>query len=150
MAALNFFEVRLRNSNEGLAKSQGDCEHEMSEPNVSAVRAGLRGRCPRCGKGQLFRSLLNLRDACENCGLNYRFIDTGDGPAVFGIFILGFLGLGGALIATLKYDVPQWIALPAVILILPVVALGLLRLLKGILIGLQYKYSAEEGRLTDE
>lgn len=72
------------------------------------------------------------------------------GPAVFGIFILGFLGLGGALIATLGYGVPQWIALGAVILILPVVALGLLRFLKGALIGLQYKYKAEEGRLSEE
>lgn len=122
----------------------------MSEPKVSAIKAGLSGRCPRCGKGRLFHSLINLPEACEHCGLNYRFIDTGDGPAVFGIFILGFLGLGGALIATLKYDVPEWITLPAVILILPVVALGLLRILKGVLIALQYKYSAEEGRLSDE
>lgn len=122
----------------------------MSEPKVSPIRAGLSGRCPRCGTGRLFRSLINVPDACEHCGLDYRFIDTGDGPAVFGIFILGFLGLGGALIATLKYDVPEWVALPAVILILPVVALGLLRLLKGVLIALQYKYSAEEGRLSDE
>lgn len=117
---------------------------------ISSVQAGLGGRCPRCGEGRLFRAVLNLREACDRCGLDYRFIDTGDGPAVFGIFILGFLGLGGALIATLGYDVPQWIALPAVIVILPVVALGLLRFLKGALIGLQFKYKAEEGRVSEE
>lgn len=121
----------------------------MGEPKVSALRAGLGGRCPRCGQGPLFRAVLNLREACERCGLSYRFIDTGDGPAVFGIFILGFLGLGGVLIATLRYDVPQWIALPAAIVILPIVALGLLRVLKGTLIALQYKYSAEEGRISE-
>jgi len=122
----------------------------MSETKVSAIGAGLSGRCPRCGEGRLFQSVLNIRERCEKCGLDYRFIDTGDGPAVFGILILGFLGLGGALIATLKYDVPQWIALGAVILILPIVALGLLRFLKGLLIALQYKYKAEEGRLSQE
>lgn len=121
----------------------------MGEPKVSALRAGLGGRCPRCGQGPLFRAVLNLREACECCGLSYRFIDTGDGPAVFGIFILGFLGLGGVLIATLRYDVPQWIALPAAIVILPIVALGLLRVLKGTLIALQYKYNAEEGRISE-
>lgn len=116
---------------------------------VSAVQAGLQGRCPRCGRGRLFHAVLNLQERCDQCGLDYRFIDTGDGPAVFAIFILGFLGLGGALVATLKYDVPQWISLPAVFLILSIVALGLLRFLKGILIALQYKYKAEEGRLSE-
>ena len=29
--------------------------------------------------------------------MSHRFIDTGDGPAVFAIFILGFLVLGLAL-----------------------------------------------------
>lgn len=121
----------------------------MSEPKVSALKTGLSGQCPRCGQGPLFRAVLNLRETCEVCGLSYRFIDTGDGPAVFGIFILGFFGLGGVLIATLKYDVPQWIALPAAIVILPIAALGLLRLLKGLLIALQYKYRAEEGRISE-
>jgi len=121
----------------------------MGEPKVSVLKAGMGGKCPRCGHGPLFRAVLNLREACEHCGLSYRFIDTGDGPAVFGIFILGFLGLGGVLIATLRYDVPQWMALPAAIVILPIVALGLLRVLKGTLIALQYKYSAEEGRISE-
>ncbi len=121
----------------------------MGEPKVSVLKAGMGGKCPRCGHGPLFRAVLNLREACEHCGLCYRFIDTGDGPAVFGIFILGFLGLGGVLIATLRYDVPQWMALPAAIVILPIVALGLLRVLKGTLIALQYKYSAEEGRISE-
>lgn len=121
----------------------------MGERKVSALKAGLSGQCPRCGQSPLFRAVLNLREACGRCGLSYRFIDTGDGPAVFSIFILGFLGLGGVLIATLKYDVPQWIALPAAIVILPIAALGLLRLLKGMLIALQYKYSAEEGRISE-
>jgi len=56
----------------------------------SPVLSGLVGRCPRCGKGALFTSLLNLRPNCESCGLDYAFIDTGDGPAVFAIFILEF------------------------------------------------------------
>ena len=48
-----------------------------------AIRAGLRCRCPRCGKGKLFAGFLTLRPRCEVCGLDYGFADSGDGPAVF-------------------------------------------------------------------
>ena len=48
----------------------------------SALR-GIACRCPRCGKGKLYAGFLNLRPGCEACGLDYAFIDTGDGPAIF-------------------------------------------------------------------
>ncbi len=75
---------------------------------VSPLASGLACTCPRCGKGKLFVNLLNLRDNCDVCGLDYKFIDTGDGPAVFAIFILGFLCVGGALIAEFVFGVPWW------------------------------------------
>ena len=67
-------------------------------PNLSPFVAGLKARCPRCGEGALFRSGLILREKCERCGLNFAFADSGDGPAVFAIFILGIIVLLGALI----------------------------------------------------
>jgi len=48
-----------------------------------AIHAGLRCRCPRCGKGKLFAGFLTLQPRCEVCGLDYGFADSGDGPAVF-------------------------------------------------------------------
>ncbi|MGH8028680.1 MAG: DUF983 domain-containing protein, partial [Arenimonas sp.] len=65
--------------------------------STSPLTAGLFARCPRCGKGRLFKNGLELRENCESCALDYKFIDTGDGPAVFAIFILGFVVLGMAL-----------------------------------------------------
>jgi uncharacterized protein (DUF983 family) len=115
--------------------------------SVSPTESGLRGRCPRCGKGALFRAGLVLREQCAACQLDYTFIDTGDGPAVFAIFILGFLMLGGALIAEFKFGVPVWFHVVAWGIGTPVLAILLLRLLKGLLIGLQYRNKAEEGRL---
>lgn len=91
-----------------------------------------------------------MRDRCDNCGLDYKFIDTGDGPAVFAIFILGFVVLGGALWVQLTYDTPL---LPTVLLsgvATLVLALGLLRFLKAVLIALQYRHKAEEGRLAKD
>ncbi|MEC8532447.1 MAG: DUF983 domain-containing protein, partial [Pseudomonadota bacterium] len=66
---------------------------EPSSPAVavSAVRAGLKGRCPRCGQGRLFAGFLKVRPGCEACGLDYATIQTGDGPASFIMQIAGFV-----------------------------------------------------------
>lgn len=119
----------------------------MPGAETSPVAAGLKGRCPRCGKGALFKQILNLRERCPACGLDYKFIDTGDGPAVFAIFILGFLIMGGALALEFTYFPPVWVHVLVWGLLTPLIALGLLRLIKGALIGLQFKHKAEEGRL---
>ncbi len=122
-------------------------QHADKTP-LSPILLGLKARCPRCGQGPLFYQVLNLRERCDNCGLDYKFIDTGDGPAVFAIFILGFVVLGGALWVQLTYDTPL---VPTVLgsgVVTVLLALGLLRFLKAILIALQYRHKAEEGRLA--
>lgn len=115
------------------------------------LRAGLFGRCPRCGKGALFQGplTLSIRERCPSCGLDFRFVDPGDGPAVFAILILGFLVLGAALVLEFKVAPPVWVH---VVLWGPVtLALGflLLRPLKATLVALQFHHKAEEGRLGE-
>ena len=118
--------------------------------SVSPFVAGLRGRCPACGQGKLFRGFLALRPNCEHCGLDYAFADSGDGPAVFVILIGGFIVVGAALVAEIIYQPPLWLhALLWGPLIL-VVTLAPLRLLKGLLIALQYHHKAEEGRFAGD
>lgn len=108
--------------------------------------AGLKARCPRCGEGALFRSGLTLRDKCEHCGLSYAFADSGDGPAVFAIFILGFLVLAGALLVEFRIGPPAWVHVVLWGVLTPLLAFGLLRVLKATLIALQYKHKAGEVR----
>jgi uncharacterized protein (DUF983 family) len=67
------------------------------------IGRGLRGRCPRCGDGHLFKGFLSLRLKCEHCGLDYGFADSGDGPAVFVILIAGFVVVFAALITEVLY-----------------------------------------------
>ena len=118
--------------------------------DLSPVQTAARCVCPRCGKGPLFSQLLNLRETCSACGLSYKFIDTGDGPAVFAIFILGFLMLGGAMIAHFSYDMPLWLVYASFAVLTPLVAVALLRYLKALLIALQYRNKAEEARKVQE
>jgi uncharacterized protein (DUF983 family) len=115
-------------------------------PSTPVVAAGLKARCPRCGQGALFRAGLSLRERCDRCGMSYAFADAGDGPAVFGILILGFLVLGGALIVEFKLGPPVGVHVALWGLLTPLAAFFLLRVLKAILIALQYKHKAEEGR----
>ncbi len=115
--------------------------------DVAPVSAALAGRCPRCGQGPLFKNVLELRPACSSCGLNNDAINVGDGPAVFAILILGILMIGGALFVEFTFFPPLWVHALLWGLLTPLIALGLLRVLKALLIGQTYKHAAAEGRL---
>jgi uncharacterized protein (DUF983 family) len=109
--------------------------------------AGVRGRCPRCGEGKLFAGFLDLAPRCERCSLDYGFIDAGDGPAVFVILFAGLVVVGAALVVEVVYEPPFWLhALLWGPLIL-IVTLAPLRIVKGLLVALQYRNKAAEGRL---
>lgn len=82
--------------------------------------------------------------------MGFKFLDTGDGPAVFAIFILGFLVLGMALYVEFKFLPPAWVHVVLWGVLTPLLALGLLRLLKAALAALQYTNKAEEGRLAKD
>jgi uncharacterized protein (DUF983 family) len=116
-------------------------------PPVEPIAAGLKGCCPRCGKGKLFSGLLGIAPSCDNCGLDYSFADAGDGPAVFVILIIGFIVVGLALWMEVSVNPPLWLHFILWIPLTLVLSLGALRLIKGLLITLQYANKAAEGRL---
>lgn len=118
------------------------------QKSVSPLYAAVFAHCPRCGEGKLFKNVLEMRPACDRCGLDYRFIDTGDGPAVFAIFILGFAILGLALYVEFTYEPSVWVHVALWGLVTPLIALVVLRFLKSMLIALQYRNKAEEGRIA--
>ncbi|MFY0612695.1 MAG: DUF983 domain-containing protein [Hyphomicrobiaceae bacterium] len=123
----------------------------MNEMRPSPLSAGMRCRCPKCGQGQLFKSTfsLDLEQACPKCGLPYKFIDTGDGPAVFVIMGLGFVMLGAALILEFAVHPPIWVHGLLWVPTTFALAFGLLRPLKALLIALQFRHKASHGLLQD-
>ncbi len=108
---------------------------------------GLAGRCPRCGKGKLFSGFITVAPRCNVCNLDFSFADSGDGPAVFVMLFAGFLVVGLALWTELTFEPPIWIHLTIFLPLTLIVCIGLLRPLKGLLIALQYRNKAEQGRL---
>lgn len=118
-------------------------------PPISPYAAGFGGKCPRCGQGPLFDGFLKLRKECEVCRLDYAKADSGDGPAVFVIFIVGFIAVALAFIARFVWYAPIGVALGLSMGFAVVSILALLRPLKATLIALQYANKAAEGRLEE-
>ena len=116
-------------------------------PPLSPVATGLRSRCPRCGEGTLFSGYIDVAPKCTACDLDYEFIDAGDGPAVFVILFIGFVVVGLALVTEVAFRPAIWIHMMMWIPLTLILALGILRPLKAIMIALQYQNSAHEGRL---
>ena len=114
----------------------------------SALR-GIACRCPRCGKGKLYAGFIDLRPRCEACGLDYAFIDAGDGPAIFIIMPAGAVVVGAALIVEIKYQPPFWLHAALWLPLILATTLLPLRSMKALLIALQFHHKAAEGRLID-
>lgn len=113
-------------------------------PTLAILGNGLRGRCPRCGRGALFVGLLTVAPACAVCHLGFEGHDAGDGPAVFGIFILGFLVVGLAFVLETAVEPPLWVHAAVWAPVTIGLSVGLLRPLKGLTIAAQYRFRSVE------
>ncbi len=111
----------------------------------SAIVAGLRCRCPRCGIGPLYAGYLTVAATCRHCGLDLSSHDSGDGPAVFVVLIVGIVVIGAALVVEVLWSPPLWIHLVAWITLATGLALALLPPFKGVLIAIKIKHDAGEG-----
>tara|TARA_Y100000588_G_scaffold227803_1_gene241603 strand:- start:145 stop:525 length:381 start_codon:yes stop_codon:yes gene_type:complete len=117
---------------------------KLSEP-VAALRAGVAYPCPRCGKGRLFDGYLIVAPGCTQCGLNFGHHNSGDGLAVFVVFVVGFIFVSLALVTELSFTPPLWLHMAIWIPVIIALSLYLLRPFKGVLIALQVKHDACDG-----
>ncbi|GGE91886.1 DUF983 domain-containing protein [Stappia taiwanensis] len=118
-------------------------------PPQDPLRVGVKGRCPRCGQGRLFKGFLSTAERCSNCGLDFDFADSGDGPAVFIIMAVGFIVVALMLVVEISFRPPIWLHMLLWLPLTVILGLGLLRPLKGVMIAQQYKHSAREGKVDD-
>lgn len=114
---------------------------------VDPVNTGIKGRCPRCAQGQLFDGFLGLKKSCHACGLDFAFADSGDGPAVFVMTAVGFIVVGLALWLEVNFSPPLWFHLVVLSPLAIGLGLYLLRIMKGIMICLQFKNKAKPGEI---
>lgn len=118
-------------------------------PPRSPLSTGLACKCPRCGQGPLFDGFLKVAEACKVCGLDLSKQDSGDGPAVFIIFILGMIVVPLALLLEANFAPPMWVHIAIWPVVILAGALAMLRPMKGVMIALQFKHQASEGGRID-
>lgn len=114
---------------------------------IPPVVAGFKGCCPRCGAKTLFAGLIKFADRCLACGLDFTAFNVGDGPAAFLTLVLGALVAAMAIAVELIFSPPFWVHIllwPPITLAL---ILGSLRGSKGVLLALEYRNAAREGRI---
>jgi uncharacterized protein (DUF983 family) len=113
-------------------------EFIVALPIGAVLRATFSLTCPRCGKGKIFDGLLKLKPQCPVCAFDLATSDTGDGPAVFLIFAIGFLFLPLVIYVEVHADRPGWLSLliwaPAIIAL----TLGLMRPVKALSVALSF------------
>ena len=118
----------------------GDKERLDTPRNAwAAIGKGLRGRCPACGEGRLFRSYLKVNDLCPKCGEEFFHQRADDAPPYLTIFVVGHI-VGSLMLLTEEFwpDAPIWLHAmiwPTLALIL---SLWLLPIMKGGFIAYQW------------
>jgi uncharacterized protein (DUF983 family) len=107
-------------------------------------QAALLCRCPRCGEGSLYDGVLTVRPVCLVCGLDLRANDTGDGPAVLVVLVLGAIVVGLAFWVEFRFEPPLWLHAVIWPLVTLPLALVLIRPMKAALVALQFRHRASE------
>lgn len=115
----------------------------------SAWVAGLRLRCPQCGQGRLFQGYLKLRDSCAACGADFKAADSGDGPAVFVILIVGAIVAPLLIILQFGLKLPGLAALTITMVAAVALCLAFLPPFKAVLFAFQWKHKAREATHAD-
>lgn len=110
----------------------------------------LKGLCPGCGAKALFEGVLGFAPGCRACGLDFAAFNVGDGPAAFLIFIVGGLTVGLGIWAELAFSPPLWVHPLLWIPFATALTIALLRVSKGLLLTLEYRKGAREGRIADD
>lgn len=107
-------------------------------PVWPALRRGLRGACPNCGRGRLFARFLKVSESCGDCREELHHHRADDAPPYFTIFIAGHILVPVVLAVERIWTPDLWVHmalwLPATIAL----CLALLPPVKGALVGLQW------------
>ena len=121
----------------------GPSGQNLQPARINPIRAGLRCRCPNCGKGPLYAGFLKVVERCAVCGFDFTRLNTGDGAAVFVMQIAGAPVVFGALFIQIAYDPPIWAMLAVALPLVLGLSLGLMRPGKGVMIALQMRNRTE-------
>lgn len=116
------------------------------KPDKEPILKALKCVCPRCGQGKIFKNAFSIKmnESCSECGLSFKGEDSADGPAVFLIFVLGFLIVPLALGLEFIVKIPLWAHVIIWGIAIFLLTFFSMRPLKAYVLALQYKYRKDD------
>ena len=107
-------------------------------PLLSALLRGVRGKCPSCGESKLFSRGLKVEHKCNRCSEELHHHRADDLPAYLNIFIIGHVVVAASIIAMDLEVMGLWSLVISACLLALLLAVLLMRPLKGLVVGAQW------------
>ena len=107
---------------------------------TQALLRGLRGRCPRCEQGSLFRKWLKPRERCPVCTLDLTPQRADDFPAYIAMIVTGHLMAPLIIMLSLDFELGPVAMIAILVPLALAMMLGMLQPAKGGVIALQWWY----------
>ncbi len=105
----------------------------------TAIKRGLRGRCPACGRGRILHAYSEVNESCPACGEEMHHHRADDFPPYITIFAVGYiLGAAMLLVNAIWPNLPILIHLVIWPTLCAVLSLLLLPIFKGGLVAYQW------------
>ena len=118
-------------------------ETKLREFLSRPIIRGLRGRCPKCGEGRLFRAFLKVADNCPACGEEFHHHRADDFPAYLVIVIVGHIVVAMVLAVEAAYAPPLWLHALIWLPMTFALSLALIQPVKGAVVALQWQHGME-------
>jgi uncharacterized protein (DUF983 family) len=113
-------------------------------PLGRALRRGLRGVCPNCGRAPLFQGFLRVNVACGQCDAPLGRLRADDAPPYFVILLVGHIVIPSMLIVERFLRPPLWVHTAIWVPLTLILAIGLLRPVKGATVGLMLRLGMQK------
>ena len=104
-----------------------------------AIGRGVRGLCPACGETHAFNGYLSVVPECSVCGAPLGRFRADDAPPYFTILIVGHLLVPFMFWVETAYHPAMWVHAALWLPIATLMTLGLLRPIKGAVLGWMLK-----------
>jgi uncharacterized protein (DUF983 family) len=110
------------------------------------ILRGIRGLCPNCGKGALFKSYLKQNDACSICSEDFSRIRADDGPAWLTILLTLHIIVPISVAVAMSDVLPQTAEITLMLILTVATAMLLLPRAKGVFIAVLWYLSKKRQR----
>ncbi len=99
---------------------------------------GLRGRCPNCGEGRLFKAYLKVQPVCPLCGHDNGRYRADDAPPYFTILIVGHLFVAPMLVFPWIWQANPFLVVGITLPALAAACMIMLPYVKGAVVGVHW------------